>query len=266
MATAFTQPRWAELLAETLEKPGFLLEAYSRFRGFSLGNQVAALSQCHERKITPGPIATLKRWNELGRKILAGQKALWLCMPITVREKLADEASDTDKAERSARTVFVWKPRWFVLAQTVGPKPPPDLPMPAWDKERALASLGISEVEFRETDGNMQGYATGRAIAVSPIAEAPWKTLFHEIGHVLLGHQRPGAEGAELPRSVAEVEAESVALLCLDSLGLPGAANARGYIQHWNPKRKPLSEGSAARVFKTANAILRAGAAPPPLM
>lgn len=266
MATAFTQPRWAELLAEALEKPGFLLEAYRRFRGYSLGNQVAALSQCHERKITPGPIATLKRWNELGRKIVAGQKALWLCMPITVREKLADEIDAARSAARAVRTVFVWKPRWFVLAQTEGPKPPPDLPAPAWDKERALSALGVVEVEFRETDGNMQGYASGRAVAVSPIAEAPWKTLFHEIGHVLLGHQQPGTEGATLPRPVAEVEAEAVALLCLESLSLPGAAYARGYIQHWNPQRKPLLEASAARVFKAANAILRAGAAPPTLM
>ncbi len=61
MTATFTQPRWAELLAEALEKPGFILEAYRRLRGYSLGNQIAALSQCHERRISPGPTATLRR-------------------------------------------------------------------------------------------------------------------------------------------------------------------------------------------------------------
>ena len=40
------------------------------------------------------------------------------------------------------------------------------------------------------------------------------------------------------PRSLREVEAESVALLCCESLALEGADYARGYIQHW------LSRGS----------------------
>jgi hypothetical protein len=38
------------------------------------------------------------------------------------------------------------------------------------------------------TDGNCQGYARQRTIAVSPLAELPEKTRFHELAHVVLGH------------------------------------------------------------------------------
>ncbi len=265
MPPVSTAPRWAQLLAEAVEQPGLLLEAYHRFPAYSLGNQLAALCQCYARRITPGPIATLKKWNRLGRRVTRGQRALWLCMPVTVRDKTADVA-DPDRACRPTRTVYMWKPYWFVLAQTEGPTCPPEEPLPSWDKARALEALGITEIPFDHPDGNIQGYAVDRAVAVSPLAEAPWKTLFHEVGHILLGHQQPGGDKADTPRSIAEAEAESVALLCLDTLGLPGTEYARGYIQHWYGRNQPLPERSAVRIFKAADAVLKAGAAPPTVM
>ena len=60
--------RWAELLADAVSRPGQILEAYSLFHGYSLGNQLAAMFQCRERRLAPGPIATLQRWNELKRR------------------------------------------------------------------------------------------------------------------------------------------------------------------------------------------------------
>lgn len=65
------------------------------------------------------------------------------------------------------------------------------------------------------------------------------------------------------PRSLREVEAEAVALVCLEALGLPGAEHCRGYIQHWNERRgaEPIPERSAQRIFKAADQILKAGTA-----
>lgn len=57
---------------------------------------------------------------------------------------------------------------------------------------------------------------------------------------------------------MAEVEAEAVALLCCESLGLPGAEFSRGYIQSWG-KGQAISERSARRIFHAANQILKAG-------
>ena len=58
--------------------------------------------------------------------------------------------------------------------------------------------------------------------------------------------------------TVAEVEAEAVALLCCESLGLPGAEFSRGYIQSWG-QGQAISERSAQRIFHAAEQILRAG-------
>jgi hypothetical protein len=104
-------------------------------------------------------------------------------------------------------------------------------------------------------------------IAVSPIAELPHKTRFHELAHVVLGHTSEAAAGLSdsdlTPRSLREVEAEAVALVCLEALGLPGAEHCRGYLQHWSERRgaEPIPERSAQPIFKAADQILKAGTA-----
>ena len=122
-------------------------------------------------------------------------------------------------------------------------------------------------MSFTGMDGNCQGYARQRSIAVSPVAELPHKTRFHELAHVVLGHTAEADTGLSdtdmTPRSLREVEAEAVALVCLEALGLPGAEHCRGYIQHWNERRgaEPIPERSAQRIFKAADQILKAGTA-----
>jgi len=251
--------RWSELLTEAVTRPGMMFEAYSRFHGYSIGNQIAALSQCHTRKIEPGPIATFPKWRELGRRVKRGEKALWLCMPVTVTKPL--DADDPDGKERIV-TLFIWRPRWFVLAQTEGL--PYELePIPSWSKEKALAALAVGEIPFTALDGNTQGYAEVRSVAINSVAQLPWKTLFHELGHVLLGHtaQSATSDGERLPKNLREAEAEAVALISCDSLGLPGAEFCRGYIQEWLGTGNPIPEPSARRIFRAADQVITAGAA-----
>jgi hypothetical protein len=61
-----------------------------------------------------------------------------------------------------------------------------------------------------------------------------------------------------------EVEAEAVALLCCESLGLEGANFCRGYIQNWlrrgvEGNAEAVPEKSAQKIFRGADQILRAG-------
>ncbi|MEO6323801.1 MAG: DUF1738 domain-containing protein [Thermoanaerobaculia bacterium] len=255
-------PRWSELLIEAVERPGLILEAYRRFHGYSLGNQIAALCQCLGRGLTPGPIATVHKWNELGRHVKRGERALSLCMPVTVKERSNEESDHepTSVFAPASKTIFLWKPRWFVLAQTEGDSLPADAEIPEWDRARALEEIGVREVPFTHTNGNVQGYARDRTVAVSPLAQLPAKTLFHELGHVLLGHTvTDGDDRLDLPKTLTEAEAEAVALLCLEALGLPGSEYARGYIQAWHGQGKLLPEHSAQRIFRSADKILRAG-------
>jgi antirestriction protein ArdC len=125
-----------------------------------------------------------------------------------------------------------------------------------------LKALNIQRVPFRHTDGNAQGYAAGREVAVSSIAFMPSRTLLHELAHVVLGHthesNRLDDDDSTTPRDLREVEAECVALICCSSLDLGGEAFSRGYIQHWL-KGQSIPDRSAQKVFKAADQILRAG-------
>jgi hypothetical protein len=247
-------PSWTTILTQAVNTPGMMLEAYSAFHDYSVGNQLLALAQCHLRGITPGPIRTFPGWQALGRNVKQGERALVLCMPITLKRRDA-EADD----EGDAYTAFVYRPRWFVLSQTEGEEMPP-LTIPQFDPGLALAALGVERVVFDLPVGNCQGYARRRQIAISPVAQLPHKTFFHEAAHVLLGHTAEDdfTDEEATPRNLREVEAEAVALLCCESLGLEGAEYCRGYIRHWL-KGEVIPEQSAQKVMRAADRILRAG-------
>src|ERR1039458_8096508 len=129
-------PDWATLLIDAVSKPGLISQAYTRFWNYSVGNQILALFQCLERRIELGPIHTFRGWLDLGRHVKRGEKAITLCMPVTVKRKLNDPMASLqpvrvgDGAERQitgtggivptadrtvAVTVFTFKPHWFVL-------------------------------------------------------------------------------------------------------------------------------------------------------
>jgi antirestriction protein ArdC len=216
-----------------------------------------------QRGIPPGPITTFLGWKDLGRNVRKGEKALVLCMPISVKAR--DQPSSNESAEQAdgkeEKTFrrFLYRANWFTLAQTDGePYQPQELPQ--WSEERALDTLGISRIPFDHTDGNVQGYAQGSSVAVSPIAFLPYRTLFHELGHVILGHtgESDQVDAEHTPKSLKEVEAESVALICCESLALAGAEYCRGYIQHWLAQEN-IPERSAHRIFRAADKILRSG-------
>ena len=248
---------FADLLRSAVTEPGTVSTAYRQFHNYSLGNQLLAWGQCLGRGIQPGPMATYPKWKELGRHVCKGAKAITLCQPVTVKRT---DQTDDGNDETEVFTRFIYKPRWFVLAQTEG-QDIEAAPIPSWDRTRALAALEVEEVAFDATDGNVLGFARARSIAVSPINPMPHKTTFHELAHVLLGHTLEGeqADGELTPRNLRECEAESVAMICCAALDLPGVAEARGYIQRWWGQGQEIPERSAQRILKTADQILKAG-------
>src|SRR5882724_7859738 len=173
---------WSALLADAVARPGVISEAYSRFWNYSIGNQLLALWQCAVRKLEPGPINTFLRWKELDRMVKKGERALTLCMPLTVKRKhdprnvepalvrVGDGAERQvtgsggavpDESGTMTATVFTYKAHWFVLSQTEGkPYEPQELSM--WSEELALSVLGITRLPFASLDGNAQGYARER--------------------------------------------------------------------------------------------------------
>src|SRR5262249_35531432 len=101
---------------------------------------------------------------------------------------------------------------WFMLSQTDGQ--PYQMPaIPAWDRARALQTLNVEEIPLETLNGNCQGYAKDRQIAINPLAQMPAKTTFYELAHVELRYTTEAIHDSEnTPRNLREVEAESVAL------------------------------------------------------
>jgi antirestriction protein ArdC len=246
---------FAQLLADAVNIEGILSKCYSTFHGYSIGNQMLAWSQCLSRDIPLGPIATYKKWAELGRNVKKGSKAIALVMPVTVAKKDAAGEKTGDMA-----SFFMLKNNWFVLDQTEGDEFAQEEVTPAWDKTKALEVLNISEEKFALMDGNCQGYARDRSIAINPVAVYPHKTRMHEIAHVVLGHTKEHLmQDSEItPRDIREVEAEAVAYIICSVLGLSGLEESRGYIQHWMTGTS-ISDKTAQRIFSAANKILEAG-------
>jgi hypothetical protein len=259
-----------EILERALTEPGLISKAYSAFYGYSFGNQLLAFCQCMDRKITPGPIGTFLFWKDKGRFVRKGEKAIVLCMPVTAKRKATAEELAAGETDHTF-TRFVYRPNWFVLSQTDGNGQVADRTVGDWNSDRALETLNVTEIPFDLMDGNTQGYAIGRNIAISDVAVSPMKTRFHELAHIVLGHTAEGTaltDGERTPRSLREVEAETVALICLEALGMDGAEYARGYIQSWykhyaaeshTDGEPAIPERSAQKIFKAADQILKAG-------
>lgn len=250
---------FAHLLSEAVTKPGILSSCYSKFYNYSLGNQMWLWAQLLGRDAELAPVATFKRWLEVGRVVKKGEKSLAIVRPFTVKGR-----ENAEGKQEGGFTGFTIKNCLFTVNQTEqleGSEPyQQEAKSPLWDVSTALATLGISEVPFASLNGNSQGYATGKSIAINPVAVFPHKTRFHEIAHVVLGHTKDERmdDGEVLTRDVKEVEAESVAYILCSLLGLPGLEESRGYIQNWLSNAS-LQDKTAQRIFSVANKVLLAG-------
>ena len=250
---------WGELLRDAVEKPGRMLAAYTAFHNYSFGNALLALEQCVRRDLQPGPLNTYRGWLEKKRQVRKGERGITLCIPMPLKKNAETDGME-EPTESQTRCAFRFRGHWFVLAQTEG-EAAYAVPIPGFDLDTALRVLNISRVDFDEINGNIQGFARKREVAVNPLAGLPHKTTFHEIAHVVLGHTTTErlVDSEHTATHLREVEAESVALICCETLGLEGAEFCRGYIQHWLKAEKEIPNHSAARIFAAATSILKAG-------
>lgn len=87
------------------------------------------------------------------------------------------------------------------------------------------------------------------------------EVVWHEIGHVMLGHTTDCADGeSPCSRGVGEFQAESVAYLLAHELELDAWApeESRAYIQHWLGDEQ-VTDAHIRAVFTTVDKILKAG-------
>ena len=247
------------LLREAIENPGVLGEAYSRFHEYSLGNRLGVIIQCRLRGLEVGPFASYAAWQRLDRQVKRGEKPLLILHPMYRSEE------DENGRKNEVLVGFAWKPSAFVLAQTDGEELELAELVP-FDLDATLKAVNIKPVPFTHEDGNALGFATvRREISVSPLSPRPERTLFHEIGHVLLGHVEKGDVVDLEARSYStnEVEAEAFSYLVCGMLGMAQdptqLAESSGYIRYWmeHGAAGDWSDRNARRVMRAVDRFLQ---------
>lgn len=241
---------WRELIQTALTSPGNLNGIYSRFHNYSFNNQVLLMMQ----GVTE-PVATYRKWDELGYQVKKGSKARWILRPCFVKDK--------ENEDRQKLIGFKMLPCLFPVSDTDARADAEEIPPPAtqtWDAATALVKLDVSKVEYQLSDGNIQGYSTQRQVAISPVAAYPFKTLIHELAHVMLGHTT--TTNTSEHRGTVEFQAETVAILVCKELELPAEwwdeSASRAYIQHWLQDELP-DDKHIKEIFSATQKILVAG-------
>lgn len=200
-------------------------------------------------------VAGFHAWHKLGRFVRKGEKGILILAPILRRKANApDEDSETERV-CGFRAAYV-----FDISQTDGQ----DLPKlgtvrgnpEAFHQEllRFAAQHSIS-IEYSAEIAPARGVSRGGTITLLP-GQSPaeeFSTLVHEIAHELL-HR--GDRRATTSKRMRETEAEAVAFVVCEAVGLDTGTAANDYIQLWSGNAELLTE-SLSYVQHAAAQILK---------
>lgn len=266
----------------------------ARFRSRSFNNVLliweqhqAAFEQGRVPEPFPTYVAGYKQWQQLGRQVEKGQPGYQILAPVTGRFASANPSDPAswyrlNRGEKpkpgevvrsrmvGVRPAYVWD-----ASQTAG-EPIPDAPSPVllegeapeglWDGLAQHVRTAGFELLRVPHEGMIHG-ANGltdfeaKTVAVrenmDPAAQV--KTLAHELAHVLM--HDPDREDARQHRGIAEVEAESVALMIGAAHGMDTTGYTIPYVAGWaanvdGKERIEVVRATGERVRKTAAGIL----------
>jgi hypothetical protein len=230
-----------------------------RFHNYSFGN----ILEIARQRPNATRVAGLYAWNQLGRKVMKGQKGIRILAPMigTKRKKDSEAEKDITKQNQPVlvgfRAVYV-----FDVSQTEGAELP-DL------KERVKGEVGRYreriidftiaqgiELEFKESIAPALGMSYGGRIAIFP-GQAPaeeFSTLVHELAHEML---HKAERRTATTKTVRETEAEAIAFVVSQTIGLDAGRASADYIHLYHGNAALLAE-SLEVIQRTAALILSA--------
>ena len=270
------------------------LEFAARFRSRSFNNTMlihvqhyAAFQQGRVPEPMPTYVAGFRQWLSLNRAVMKGQCGYAILAPVTARFATTTptdpdswrrlgrgEKPDPGEAVRS-RLVGLKPAHVWDISQTDGePIPQPrqpsllqgQAPDGLWDglaDQVTARGFGLRLVSSAASIGGANGLTDYMSREVSVRMDmdeaAQVKTLAHELAHVML--HGPENADAVMHRGIAEVEAESVALMVGAAHGLATEDYTIPYVASWAasvPGKLPVEvvQSTAERVRGAAVAIL----------
>jgi hypothetical protein len=230
------------------------LTAMGRFHNYSFGN----ILEIARQKPDATRVAGMYAWNQLGRKVMKGQKGIRILAPMIGTRRRKDNETSEDPAVTHKpvlvgfRAVYV-----FDLSQTEGKQLPELTERVKGEvgeyRERLIDFLITQniELEFRESIAPALGMSDGGRIAILPgqAAAEEFSTLVHELAHEML---HKAERRTATTNTVRETEAEAIAFVVSQTIGLDTGHASADYIQ--------LYHGNAALLAESLEVIQRTSA------
>jgi len=229
------------------------LKAMGRFHRYSAGNAILIQLQRPEAK----HVAGFRAWQRLGRHVKKGEHGIAIMAPVVWRRKNRSAQDDDDK-DSDEETVSTFKTAYvFDISQTDG-EPLPEFARIQGDPgtylerlERFVSDRGIKleRGDLRMAEGVSSGGTILLKASLAPAEE--FSVLVHELIHEML-HQDPANRPEE--KTVREAEAEAVAYVVCQGIGLDANTTSSDYIQLYDGDKKTLMQW----IQRTAAEILEA--------
>lgn len=243
LTASLSQGRSTELLE--------YLRCASRFHRYSFRNLLLIASQ------RPGAthVAGYRAWKRFGRHVKKGERGILIIAPAPIKRR---DSEDEESTEMRFRAAYV-----FDVSQTEGealPEPPTFIGDPRGYLERLHSfaerkAIAVEQAEHLFPPGT-QGLSHGGRIqllsSLSPAEE--FDVLAHELAHELL-HQR-SSEGRP-SKTIRETEAQAVACVVSDAVGLDGMTASADYILGYDGTTETVA-ASLDRIQRVSHEILGA--------
>lgn len=241
-------------ISETLKQ---YLKAMGRFHRYSVGNAILIGLQ----RPNATHVAGFRAWQQLGRHVKEGEHGIAIMAPIVYCRKGRDNADQESHEDPDNEVVSTFKTAHvFDITQTEG-RPLPEFAKAQGDPgsylerlERFVAGRGIKleRGDLRIAEGVSIGGTILLKASLAPAEE--FSVMVHELAHEML-HQ--DAANRPKDKTVREAEAEAVAYVVCQGIGLDANTASSDYIQLYDGDKKTLM-ASLERIQRTAGEILEA--------
>ena len=259
LAAALKQGR-----SETLTR---YLATMAKFHRYSFTNLMLIFIQ----RPTATHVAGFHTWLKFSRYVRKGEKGIGIFAPMRFKARAEDErnSSPARDDEQSPETVLRFRiVHVFDIEQTDGePLPEPARvdgdPGESLTRLREFAASRGVEVVYAETLFGADGCARAGRIILRKDMQAgeEFAVLVHELAHTMLHCGEQVQRGA---KTVRETEAEAIAFVVSQAIGLQTSTACSDYIQTYNGDTKTLMQ-SLERIQRTSADILAALLATEPI-
>ncbi len=235
------------------------LTAMGRFHNYSFGN----ILEIARQKPNATRVAGLYAWNQLGRKVRKGERGIRILAPMIGIRRKKDSEAEKDITRQNQPVLVGFRNAYvFDVSQTEGAELPALTERVKGEvgayRERLIdftIAQGI-QLEFKDSIAPALGMSYGGRIAIFPGQEPAeeFSTLVHELAHEML---HKAERRTATTKTVRETEAEAIAFVVSQTIGLDAGRSSADYIQLYHGNAALLAE-SLEVIQKTSALILSA--------